>query len=165
MHKNWILLVQVICTYLAFSYSYVLKVLQNECILYQHSLWQCWYCVLILAGQSNGNIRLVGGSNRYEGRVEVWYDSRWNTVCDDSWDLKEAKVVCRQFGYRAAVAARWGAYFGQGSGSILLDELRCTGTENSLLSCQRNSLYSHDCRHSEDAGVSCECACTYCTNV
>ena len=123
------------------------------------------YCKLIIAGQSSGNIRLVGGSNRYEGRVEVWYDSRWNTVCDDSWGLNEAKVVCRQFGYRAAVAAHLRAYFGQGSGNILLDNLRCTGTENSLLSCPRNSLYLHDCGHSEDAGVSCECACTHCTNV
>ncbi len=47
----------------------------------------------------NGEIRLAGGTDEYEGRVEVCYEEQWGTVCDDSWDDLEATVVCRQLGY------------------------------------------------------------------
>ena len=97
--------------------------------------------------------------------MEIWYNSQWNTVCDDFWDISDGNVVCRQLGYRGAVAAHHSAHFGQGSGQILLDDLWCTGREASLLECSHNGINSHNCGHSEDASVTCECylcldACT-----
>ena len=53
-----------------------------------------------------------------------------------------------------AIAKR-GAYFGQGSGSIILDDVQCTGNEVSIFSCSYNSNGSHNCVHKEDAGVVC----------
>ena len=44
-------------------------------------------------------VRLMGGQNKFEGRVEVCQDGQWKTVCNDKWGKKEARVVCRQLGF------------------------------------------------------------------
>ena len=90
-----------------------------------------------------------------KGRVEVFHNGAWGTVCDDNWDLRDATVVCRQLGFAGAVAANKSAAFGQGEGEIWMDEVRCTGNESSFKECDQNGWGSHNCGHGEDAGVMC----------
>ena len=89
------------------------------------------------------------------GRVEVFYQERWGTVCDDSWDMNDANVVCRQLGYKYAVRVLQKSAVPDGSGQIWLDDVHCTGSEKKLSSCSHNGWGNHNCDHSKDAGVEC----------
>ncbi|XP_063966830.1 uncharacterized protein LOC129277690 isoform X10 [Lytechinus pictus] len=104
----------------------------------------------------DGEIRLVGGTNDSEGRVEVSYNGEWGTVCDDSWDTTDANVVCRALGFVGALEAVPSAGFGQGTGTIVLDDVNCSGDEATLFECANPGLGVNNCGHSEDAGVRCE---------
>ena len=97
----------------------------------------------------------MGGNTNRAGRVEVYHDGVWGTVCDDSWNLDDASVICRTLGLGEALGSYGNAAYGEGIGDILLDEVRCDGTESDIFECLSNDIGSHDCMHNEDAGVSC----------
>ena len=103
-------------------------------------------------------IRLVNSatSKNNTGRIEVYHTSfGWGTVCDDYWGETESNVTCRQLGFVGANATRSEAYFGQGSGPILLDDVQCTGNESYIWDCRHFGWTANDCWHGEDVGVEC----------
>lgn len=100
-------------------------------------------------------MRLANGTGRCSGRVEVFYQGAWGTVCGDGWGLREAQVVCRQLRCGPAVSAPLGAHFGPGFGKILLDNVHCSGEESHLALCAHDTWFTHSCGHEDDAGAVC----------
>ena len=100
-------------------------------------------------------IRLVGGRNSSEGRVEIQYNGIWGTICDDYWDIHDADVVCRQLNYEGAYEAVRYAGFGVGDGPVWLADVTCYGSEANITECIYSGWNSSDCNHREDAGVRC----------
>ena len=121
----------------------------------------------------------MNGSTAYEGRLEVCSNNTYGTVCDDSWDELDARVICRQLGYDSDskllnssvthhiffirseftdVIPVKSADFGSGLHQpIFLDDVTCTGNEENILNCSYDSV--SNCDHSEDAGVVCGAVC------
>ena len=100
-------------------------------------------------------LRLTGNSsNPFEGLVEVRFKGEWHTVCDNKFELPDARVICRELGYGEPIS------FGNqryrlGTGKILVDDLECTGNEESFLDCPQKRWFSSDCSHAEDVDITC----------
>ena len=125
-----------------------------------------------LIGCTEGEVRLVGGTSNAEGRVEICLRNEWGTVCDQMWDVIDARVACRQLGLASTgshrnlqllllkipimtTAASIQAVFGEGTGRIWLDSVQCTGSERALINCTARFNGSNSCTHAKDAGVRC----------
>ncbi|XP_014059927.1 uncharacterized protein [Salmo salar] len=102
-------------------------------------------------------IRLVNGTSRCSGTVEILYKGQWGRVCGQRWDINDANVVCGQLGCGRAVSVQGSAHIGQGSGGrpTWLDDVGCKGTESSLTECSHGGLKHHDCLQAQDASVFC----------
>ena len=100
-------------------------------------------------------VRLVGSPFPEQGRVELYRNGFWGTICADGWGIPDAAVVCRMLGYSGAWSISGIAKYGQGDGPIWLDKLACTGSETSLLKCPHGEWGKTSCDHSKDAGVIC----------
>uniref|UniRef100_A0A8C8HW66 Lysyl oxidase homolog n=1 Tax=Oncorhynchus tshawytscha TaxID=74940 RepID=A0A8C8HW66_ONCTS len=101
-------------------------------------------------------LRLAGDKRKHnEGRVEVFYDGEWGTVCDDDFSIHSAQVVCRELGYLEAVSWFPSSKYGKGEGRIWFDNVQCTGKEKTLALCTSNGIGVSDCKHTEDVGVVC----------
>ncbi|XP_049323428.1 scavenger receptor cysteine-rich type 1 protein M130-like isoform X3 [Astyanax mexicanus] len=98
-------------------------------------------------------IRLRGGEEICSGRLEVYYNAEWGSICADLWDIRDAQVVCRQLGCGPALSANRRAADGSGGGTIWMNRVKCRGNEIHLWDCPHSLKIHTGCSHS--AGVTC----------
>ena len=108
---------------------------------------------VIAQGTAEGNIRLLGGSSENEGRVEVYHQGEWGTVCDDHWKEENAHVVCYELGFTSVRKALQS--FGPGRGRVWMDQVNCNGNESAFVECPNSGWGNTACTHQEDVGVIC----------
>ncbi|XP_054845760.1 lysyl oxidase homolog 3 isoform X1 [Eublepharis macularius] len=101
--------------------------------------------------------RLAGYPRKHnEGRIEIFHNQEWGTICDDDFTLANAHVLCRHLGFVAATGWTHSAKYGKGTGRIWLDNVNCGGSEKSVVECRSRGWGNSDCSHEEDAGVICK---------
>lgn len=101
-------------------------------------------------------VRLSGGFNSYEGRVEVFHGGRWGTVCADNWRIEEAMVVCRQLNLGYGSHAVTQNYFGATNLRVIMSGVICRVDEISIYNCQHDPWQNATCSKSNKlAGVIC----------
>ena len=88
------------------------------------------------------------------GRVEVFQDGDWTTVCSEGWNYDDAKVACRMLGYRDGYTLD-SMFVERGNGVQKMSRVQCNGDEDSILDCPFEEP-SYDCGHHKDAGVICK---------
>ncbi|KAJ8709781.1 hypothetical protein PYW08_009785 [Mythimna loreyi] len=103
-------------------------------------------------------VRLIGGKNSKEGRVEVFHNNTWGSICPDGWTHYEASVVCKHLDLGYAEQALQTYVFG--FSNIVISGVNCDGNETSLF----------DCRHRQHDEVRCpgdfgHAAAVVCTNL
>uniref|UniRef100_A0A4W4DN48 SRCR domain-containing protein n=1 Tax=Electrophorus electricus TaxID=8005 RepID=A0A4W4DN48_ELEEL len=118
---------------------------QVKCRKHDTTLWHC-------PSEPWGN---NSSERSCSGRLEVYHNAVWGSICDDQWDIRDAEVVCRQLGCGKALRADGSAAFGAGEGVIWLNRVKCRGDEIHLWDCSYSLKNHTDCSHKENAGVTC----------
>ncbi|XP_068747392.1 hemicentin-1-like [Montipora capricornis] len=100
-------------------------------------------------------VRITGAKVGYGGRVEVFYRGRWGKICRNEWDINDVKVVCKQLGFRGALAEfMTGNITTDKSIPVVMSDIACTGQESVLAQCNRSD---GDHRCPEDIGAQALC--------
>ncbi|XP_078573379.1 MAM and LDL-receptor class A domain-containing protein 1-like [Branchiostoma floridae x Branchiostoma japonicum] len=105
----------------------------------------------------DGAVRLVDGAMFGEGRVEIYYDHEWGTICNRSWTQTNGDVICSQLGYTRALS-RSQQYPAPASTPIHLDDVSCSSANVTKISSCSHSRWGHyhpHCDHQRDVSVAC----------
>ena len=136
--------------------------LGNESFLYEcnHSGWENNNCnhskaAGVQCSFGPSLLRLVNGGSSH-GRIEVYHNATWGTVCDDNEQKEAADVACRQLGFNGSLGKPvCCSAYGEGVDPIWLDDVHCEGDEVSVFNCEHEEWGEHNCDHTEDLGVVC----------
>ena len=102
-------------------------------------------------------VRLVGGNSENEGRIEIYYNNTWGTVCDDNryWSITDSNTVCRQLGYTGAAGYYRSTFFIDTNVPVWMDRVSCGIYDLCLGKCYFGGFGNSNCRHSQDVFLNC----------
>ncbi|XP_078089116.1 scavenger receptor cysteine-rich domain-containing group B protein-like [Mustelus asterias] len=126
----------------------------SECLTDQRNISNCTH-IQDAGVTCSGPLppRLRGGPDQCSGRVEIYQNSSWGTICNHNWDIVDASIVCRQL--KCGVAVSVNTSFAPGVDPIWLDNVECVGTEATISECPTGQRNISNCTHIQDAGVTC----------
>ena len=127
---------------------------RDVCIHYDVSLPQRiidWFFFNFIAKL----VKLSNGTAKNNGRIEVYHNEQWGSICHRGWDINDAHVVCRMLGFQGATAAIPRSFYGAGDLNISLTNVQCSGDESMVHLCPHDGWGNHGCTADEIAGVSC----------
>ncbi|XP_063406063.1 neurotrypsin-like [Mytilus trossulus] len=116
------------------------------------------HCFLSCSTEDEGDLRITEGFAENQGRLEIKYKGEWGTVCDNQFENVDAEVACRQLGYCSGLKIS-AHKVEDGIGTIWLNNVNCSGSENELLNCTLDTDASN-CRHYRDVGIHCFLNCS-----
>ncbi|EDO26592.1 predicted protein [Nematostella vectensis] len=133
---------------------------ERSLITCRHSDWSNTTCahaqeIGVICTPNITSVRLIGGVLPFEGRVEVYRNASWGTICGSSLSLKSGHVICKMMGYPGVSSTSCCARYGESSGLIAMQDLECTGTERSLITCRHSDWSNTTCAHAQEMGVIC----------
>ncbi|XP_060068079.1 uncharacterized protein LOC132548250 [Ylistrum balloti] len=104
-----------------------------------------------------GDLRLKNGKDAFEGRVEIYRENSWLSICQNSWGEVESRVACKQLGFNGGIT-KLNAYFGKGYAGPWRVALLCDSSKDRLIDCD---VLATACTPSKTAGVVCEAPVSY----
>ena len=109
----------------------------------------------LILSLGNKNVRLAGSIIPLEGRVEVYHQGEWGTVCSSGWSShsNNKDVVCRELGFTQGRAF---SHEYPGTGTVWLDGVVCSGDEGSIIDCSHKTIGDTSCSHDDDVTVQCK---------
>ncbi|XP_033107645.1 scavenger receptor cysteine-rich type 1 protein M130-like [Anneissia japonica] len=116
---------------------------------------QLW---LECSGFEEIKLRLAMREKVEQGRVEIYHNGRWGTICDRDWTISDANIVCKTFLGTHAIDVYKSTQDDHEDGHpIFISDITCTGKEDTILDCSFNGLEDvHDCSHIDEVWVDCE---------
>ena len=102
-------------------------------------------------------VRLNGAKVDYGGRVEVFYQGKWGKICRNKWDFHDVEVICRQLGFKGALAEFVMDDVKDEDIPFIMSDVDCNGDERKLASCPRtDGNLNSDCQ-TDDTGAQALC--------
>ncbi|XP_023207452.1 scavenger receptor cysteine-rich type 1 protein M130-like [Xiphophorus maculatus] len=121
----------------------------NYCVPYEGDNYQSHEIIC------SDSVRLVQGTNRCSGRLEVKTNQSWSSVCEKDFDLQDAEVVCREIGC-GPPSVHQGSLYGEAEAPVGSREFLCEGSESALLNCSsRKSSGRNSCSPGQAVGLTC----------
>eukprot|EP00062_Callorhinchus_milii_P023953 gi/632983377/ref/XP_007908617.1/ PREDICTED: scavenger receptor cysteine-rich type 1 protein M160-like [Callorhinchus milii] len=119
----------------------------------QSGFYHAYEAGVICSGK-DWHLRLENGGSRCDGRVEIYHDGTWGRLLDDSWNISDAAVICRQQNCGSVISIYNSSQYGEGTGPVWINNVQCTGTETHIWKCPHSTVASPS-RSSRDVGVLC----------